>query len=367
MTRSHLGVATCVLLIATSVHAESQLATGVRLSFVRADGAADCVTANDLERELTRRMGRDPFAGAARQWVEGFIERRDEYFEVQLFERDAEGKTLGNRRLRERAKDCHTLDDAIVLSIALIIDPDARLAPVEPSSTRVPTVDNDLASAMLVTRPRDAQQSIERESKLNANRHDRVDIASPALPSGTKTKATTSARPGAFTTVDGVLVGGVLPGAAPGAELMTRLPLDEKAQWSLRLSVLYLPEKRQAGPVADLGYGLTAFETGACWSQSKRLVTWYGCSSFGLGSVTAVVHSPAPFEPGDRLWTALRAEAGITLRIIEPLWLETRLFDLFALRRWQFRVRDGDRLPEMAFKQRPFMPGAALGLGLHFD
>ncbi len=124
-----------VILVATSAGAEETPINGVRLSFVRTESAAGCISAPALEREITRRMGRDPFAGPARQWIEGFIERQASTFEAQIFERDADGLLLGNRRLREPAGDCHKLDAAIVLAIALIIDPNARLAPATSSAS----------------------------------------------------------------------------------------------------------------------------------------------------------------------------------------------------------------------------------------
>jgi hypothetical protein len=133
-----------------TVYAQPSAPNGVRLSFVRAENASGCMTASALEREVVQRMGHDPFDGEARQWIEGFVETQAGYFEVQLFERDAEGKTLGTRRLREHAADCHKLDDAIVLAIALIIDPTAVLAPAArsvataatapPRDTSVPAV-----------------------------------------------------------------------------------------------------------------------------------------------------------------------------------------------------------------------------------
>ena len=90
------------------------------------------------------------------------------------------------------------------------------------------------------------------------------------------------------------------------------------------------------------------------------------CLALGVGAVHTVVHNPDPLDPGDRWWGHLRTEVGIAMHIAGPVWLESRLFDLLAFKRWQFRVRVNGT-SELAYEQNLFMPGASLGLGLHFD
>jgi hypothetical protein len=48
------------------------------------------------------------------------------------------------------------------------------------------------------------------------------------------------------------------------------------------------------------------------------------------------------------------------------VWVELRLFDLIAPRRWAFRVQTSAG-EQTAFSQAFFMPGAALGVGLRFN
>jgi hypothetical protein len=166
--------------------------------------------------------------------------------------------------------------------------------------------------------------------------------------------------------LSGVLVGGVLPGAAPGIELTTRLPLDAAERVALRAGVLYLPERRDRGEIGDLGYGLTLAEIGACLGQAGRRTAVYGCMAFGAGAAHVVVHAPVPLEPGDRFWASLRAEAGFMLRAAGPVWVDLRVFDLFPLTPQDFRVVT-EQGRKSAFKQSRFMPGAALGVGLRFQ
>lgn len=341
-----------LLLVASQLRAQSGSATGVRLSFVRTSSAQDCLTASALERELVARMGYDPFTGPARQWIEAAVAQHGNDFEVQLFERDSAGSTLGSRVLLEKGPDCHKLDDAIVLAIALIIDPTVHLAP---ATHTAPVADAAATLNAPVTR---------------AAPEPAVPAAPPpyhdASPPVALADAPARHRLAAQVSLDAVIVSGVMPGVAPGVQVVTQVPISAQSPVALRLSTLYLPEKSQANGAGDLSYGLTAFEAGLCDSVGRRSVVGFGCLALGFGAVHTVVHNPDPLDPGDRWWGHLRAEVGVAVHIAGPVWLQTRLFDLVAFKRWQFRVKVNGT-PEPAYEQQWFMPGASLGLGLHFD
>lgn len=394
-----------VLVLATALpaHAEVNAAQGVRLSFVRAENASECISARSLEQEIARRMGRDPFIGPARQWIEGIVTQNRGYYEVQLFERDALGKTLGVRRLREVADDCRKLDDAVELAIALIIDPTARLAKardvrsdetaaplvapvpgVSAANSTAATARNDAANATVPRAPRDdtpqspppaapckpcpgcttksASDAVDKSRSPNANA---TSDTPPLARDATNQQESTARAPTTFVAADALVVSGVLPSLAPGVDLSTRIGLGRANRFALRLGSLYLPEQAHADDNGRFSFGLTSFEAGVCFNAWTRRVGYFGCGSLGLGSIHAVVHDPEPFQPGDRLWIAGRLEVGLNLRIAGPVWLEARLFDLIAANRWRFRMQT-DSQPKQVFLQSPFMPGAALGLGLHF-
>ncbi len=148
--------------------------------------------------------------------------------------------------------------------------------------------------------------------------------------------------------------------------MKTQLGLDAKERLSLRVSALYVPQKEQTTLAAQLGYALTAMEAGVCAASHPRAVIAFACTGFGIGAIHSVVHTPEPYRPDDRLWAAFRLEAGFNLQITGPAWLDLRVFDWIAPRLWEFRVIENGQ-PRTAFRQRAFMPGAALGLGLHFD
>ncbi len=372
MQWGRLAITLVGLSSAAAAHAEPMANDGTRLSFVRAENASACSSTPVLEREIVRRMGRDPFAGRPRQWIEGFVAQQGGYFEVQLFERDASGNTLGIRRLRETSADCHQLDAAIVLAIALIIDPTAQLAPASPHGL----VNAPPARPAL---PESGERSTSASPTsvvvpVPTTRETLQSPAHPVLSSSVKVvhrdaqtpNQSVGQRGAAFVTADAVLLYGALPGVAPGVELTTKLALDDAQRFALRLSALHLPEKRSTSHVGRFGYGLTAMELGLCVTRPERRVVWQGCAAFGLGAVHAVVHTPAPLEPGDRWWSAFRFEAGVALRVVGPIWLNTRLFALIPPRNWDFQVRDEKTGTQSAFLQQHVMPGAALGLGLAF-
>ena len=355
-------------LVAAPALGQEAPVSGVRLSFVRTENAASCIAAPALQREISRRMRHDPFEGAARQWIEGTIERKADYFEVQLFERDADGNTLGSRRLREQTVDCHKLDDAIVLAIALIIDPTAHLAP--PSATEPGAAPGTVGGIPNIPATSPTPQAHPAAPQAGPESRIALEPMRLARAETTPEKAV-SVLGRAFVAMDATVIHGVLPGFAFGAELLTRMALDNRGRFALRLSALVLPEKHQTTDAGDLGYSLTAMEAGGCFQSRLRYAIGFGCVGFGLGSVHSVVHNPEPFKPDDRLWAAFRLEAGGAVRIAGPVWLEARLFDLVAPRLWEFRVVENPRTSQAtqktAFKQNWLMPGAALGLGLHFD
>jgi hypothetical protein len=317
-----------------------------------------------LEREIARRMGQNPFEGDARQWIEGTIDFQAGAFEVQLFERDAEGSTLGTRRFREQASDCHKLDDAIELAIALIIDPNAQLAPAVPAAPQ--TAEQGLPSTPANVQPHPPPPRF--VLRMNPGPRAVYDV-SPFGRAVTTTTRSENHLGMAFIAADAVALAGVLPGAAFGGELVTRVALDARERVLLRASALVLPQK-VANEQGRLGYSLTVLDIGGCVQERARHWAAFGCGGFGLGSVHVVVYNPDPRKPDDRLWAALRVEGGAGVRIAGPVWFHARVFELLPLRRWEFQVidiKDGVETPMRAFKQSWFMPGAALGLGLNFD
>jgi hypothetical protein len=332
--------------------------SGVRLSWVRAEGASSCIAAPSLERAVASRLGRDPFQGEPRQWVDGVVFAREGGFTVQLFERDADGRTVGTRSLREGAGDCRELDDAVTLAVALIIDPTADLGPgaTSDAASERPSQVPPRAATHDGQEPRPSLRSP--PTSCTSCRCPAVATA-PVLP---RAERGAERLPGLV--VSPVLVRNVFPSTAYGLEASTEAFVLVSPRVAWRFGALYLPETR-AHTVGDIGYGLTAFDLGGCIGSAGDLA-WFGCMSLQGGAIQTVVHDPIPLEPGDRWWLAGRAHVGGRWELGGPFWIESRLFGAVAFTRWEFRVRVPGRTPEVAYQQPWFMPGAAIGLGLHF-
>src|SRR5690606_18987279 len=83
-----------------------------------------CISRQEIVSKVRRRLGTDPFTGEPGQWLEGVIRREGHSWTATLYERDAEGNTLGTREFQSESEDCRELDEAIVLMVALLIDPE---------------------------------------------------------------------------------------------------------------------------------------------------------------------------------------------------------------------------------------------------
>ena len=104
------------------------------LRWTRAPGAETCIDAEALSIAVEARLGRAVFVRTEQPAV--IIEAHvSPGWRVAIAVRGADGSAIGERVLDEAAADCHALDDALVLVIALIIDPNAALREPPPAPT----------------------------------------------------------------------------------------------------------------------------------------------------------------------------------------------------------------------------------------
>jgi hypothetical protein len=337
----------------------------VKLSWVRAESALDCLSPNALESELVERMGKNPFDGTPGQWIEGYVVRAQGHFEVALFERDENGKTIGARTFSESSESCRALDDAIELAIALIIDPNVKLA--QRSFARRHA---SLAEATEPPRgqpPATVAQALPAPSPPRPTVPGTLVTAAPAsTPSlhDAPTQATATAAGDSKLSVAGLLIGGLVPGAAPGIDMGANVG----ARWmALRLGMMLVPERRPNSQLGDFGFGATLLNVSGCARLKTSRLEWLNCLGMGAGAIHVTVHRPLPLEPGDRFMGFAGIESGVSLRILGPIGLDTRLFGLVPLNRWDFLLveKEVDH-SRRVFLQRRFMPGAAVGLSARF-
>jgi hypothetical protein len=333
----------------------------VRLSWVRSESALDCLSPVMLERELVERMGRDPFEGTPSQWIEGYVARGQGRLEVQLFERDEAGRTIGSRIFSEEAENCRSLDDAIELAIALIIDPNVRLAERAKLQAPASTVTPPLPKATRPSEPRPARRCIVAKPApcvCAPRRAARQSCTCPSRDEPAQGNATKLRY--ADLSAGGLVMTGLFPVAAPGVELSATVGTRLGA---VRLGMQLLPERRPNSEFGDYGYGATLFHLGACVPWTFSRLQWLNCLALGMGAIHVTVHRPLPLNPGDRLLGTGSLESGLSVQIAGPVRLDTRLFGIVPFGRADFHVlsQTGSR---RIFLQSYIVPGAAIGISV---
>lgn len=100
------------------------------LNWVRVPGAEQCICPGDLARKVEERLGREIFfsTAVADIAVEGHIGPKTKGgWKAILVISDHSGKVLGSRVLETEGEDCHELDEALALVIAVSIYPQSGL------------------------------------------------------------------------------------------------------------------------------------------------------------------------------------------------------------------------------------------------
>ncbi len=358
---------------AVPAHAEPSQPAGVRLSWVRTAEAATCITPQALEHQVAERLGWNPFEGETRQWIEGLVVLDGDEYQVELFERDEAGSTVGSRVLRSSASDCRSLDEAASLAIALIIDPSATLQPrrAEGAAPAIQGRSDRDGPGVLGDPARTGVSKAETEtlrrllpSHSSGSRCRAPALRCPVLPTGERHPKDSRDRSSAMITATPVAMIGVTPETAYGIESAGEAPWGGSGL-AVRLGMTYLPERWEDQDEGEIGYGLTAAQLGLCWSTLGLRLRGFGCATLEAGAIHTAVRQPDPLEPGDRFWSVGRIHAGVRLRTVGPLWIEARAFSGVPFRRLAFRVRvDGE--PREVYTQSWWVLGLGIGLGLHF-
>lgn len=308
----------------------------VRLSLVRAEGAEACFEAAELGARVTARLGRDPFATDAARSIEAVMTRDAKGFAAHIFVRTRGASTGGGRDLSSEAADCHALEDAVTLAVALAIDPEAALHPPPPPAPPIqpPPVQAPLPACPVVPErvcppPRAPETPAPREP-------DRAQVTTRL-----------------------VLAFGPLPSPAPGIEVSAVAHLALEGRLSATASALWLPEQRTSD--RRVGFGLGALSLGACVDPARVDSAWLTlCGGLLAGSVHAVPYAFDPTNPGERPFVGARVGARGALRILGPLFVEAGLDAAAPFSHYEFTVRNIG----VVFEQTPVFALASLGLGL---
>jgi hypothetical protein len=110
------------------------------LSWTRLPGAESCIGAGELARKVEERLGRSALVAPSQadRSVEAHVEpRRGGGWQASLALADRSGTILRERALETREPSCRALDDALVLVIALLVDPEGTPRPPPEPAPRV--------------------------------------------------------------------------------------------------------------------------------------------------------------------------------------------------------------------------------------
>jgi hypothetical protein len=126
--------------LAGSARAEPAPPRTSSLSWVRLPGAESCSGARALAEAVELRLRRKVFVPASQAGlsIEGRIERARTGWRARVAIAAEDGAPLGSRVLESAAERCDALDGEIVLVLALMIDPEAALAPPAPPPPPAP-------------------------------------------------------------------------------------------------------------------------------------------------------------------------------------------------------------------------------------
>ncbi|MBA3500509.1 MAG: hypothetical protein H0T65_09060 [Deltaproteobacteria bacterium] len=115
-----------MLLLHRAAHADSARHV---LLWTRAPAADACIDAPTLMAAVDARLGRSVFTEQkdAAIVIEAHVRPIERGWHVAISVRGSDGTLTGQRELEEPAADCRALDDALVLVLALIVDPDAAM------------------------------------------------------------------------------------------------------------------------------------------------------------------------------------------------------------------------------------------------
>jgi hypothetical protein len=294
--------------------------------------------------EVERRLGRKVFDAAAERTFEVQVTRGATRYHSDVFVRDGQGRTLGQRALESDEPDCSAVFDATALAIALVIDPEAasREPAASPAAAAFEPPPTQPAPPVAVAPPAPPPAPP-------------VAAAPPRPAAAAHTPTSISART--------ELSGSLVPGISTGLALAFMARPSER--WGFAVTAGYTAPRtaREGGGVYDIGLtraGL-ALTFDAARSAKLRLALSGGLA---LGAFHVGVQEPAPvIDSGDFLYFAIEAGAALQVFVTKEFFLEMGGAAQINPLRQEFLVTGAS---EPVWKQSVASGLAFLGLGVAF-
>ncbi|MEO7111494.1 MAG: hypothetical protein ABI183_13730 [Polyangiaceae bacterium] len=122
--RYRLAAASAVALFAstTAAHADAPLAEARWSCAIDASAKEACPTEDDLKKQISSRLGYDPFKDSASHSLDVHISRTLSGFEANITSQEGQTRPLV-RHVETRGDSCDELAQSIVISVSLAVDP----------------------------------------------------------------------------------------------------------------------------------------------------------------------------------------------------------------------------------------------------
>lgn len=309
----------CLAAAAVTPRSAVALGSSYRLQVVRADGAGTCDSASVIARDVSRRLGRDPFSDEGERGIDIVLSRSETKWVAKLYLRVDATEADAARLIESEAPDCSELSKSVALAVALAIAPDLPPPPPPPPEPTCPPPPPPPA-------PPPPNPSLHGAAAVRL-------LYSPNL----------------------------LPKQALGTAVSVTLRGDRVGA---NVGGIFYPESELRTAAAHLGFAVSAaFASGCLWGRTANPEIW-SCIGGRAGVLHSVVYSPRPERPGERLWVAGTGEVGIRQRLFDRLFMEVGVAAIFPLLRHRFRI---DASSSPVYEQGPAAAEGSLGLGLRLD
>jgi hypothetical protein len=303
LTRLAAGVLAALTPVSAHAQAQAQTLTspeGMRFVWNRGPEAASCAEASEVEADVVKRLGWNPFSPDGKSSIECHVTREDGVWTAAIEERDEQGARAGYRVVTSPAESCASLGSAVGLAIALIVRSRGATPPPPPPPAVIPT-------------------------------------PPPCPPCKQEIPEKEGVR--ASWSVSGIGAIGVLPKAAFGASLDAAVSLSRSV--SLAADVSFLPEVSETSSLGEFGFGATWGTLGACYDvEFGADVGMSGCVSAMVGTMHVAVYEPTPVKGGAHVFAGATAGPALRWRFAPPAHLALGVDGFFPFKRTSFLVED---------------------------
>ena len=331
-----IGAGLGLLVLATS--SVAQAGDRVRLEWIRGEGADECPSGATMAAEITRRLGRDPFASDAAVAIEVALRREGTAWTAHIQARGESGAITAARDLRSEAPTCASLASAVALAVALTIDPEAGQAPAPAPVPVSAPVSASVPVSVPVPVPVPVSAPV------------RAPVSAPA--------PAPSVRSVWVARLD--VTRGLLPHVSPGPALVGRFEI--RAPVSIAAGIRWLPD----GSTSDgaFAFGMTSGWVGPCVDALRRGPVALGlCWNLLAGEIHAVVEDTRQADPGGKAWFATSGSAHATWRFADPVGAELGLEALAPLGPYELDAKGCD---VVVFRQTSLVGIVSLGVAMTF-